>query len=100
MLKSAHLWAIGYERPERADEVRNEIEKLGWGKGQGGKYLILLDLCVVVRLSDGSFEIDSKPFPHVTNLVASASVGFLAGLVVAAPLTGVAIGALLGGVGD
>jgi uncharacterized membrane protein len=100
MTKSAHLWAIGYENKEKADQVRKEVEQLGWAQGQVGKYLILLDLCVVVRHLDGSFEIDHKPFPHVANLLGCAAAGFLAGLVVAAPLTGAALGALLGGAGD
>ena len=43
----AHLWAIGYDDVARADQVRDEITRLGWDK----HYLILLDVVVVVRLA-------------------------------------------------
>jgi uncharacterized membrane protein len=95
MTTAAHLWAIGYDNMERADQVRDEITRLGWDK----HYLLLLDVAVVVRHSDGSFTFDRKPFPAATNILACTSVGFLAGLVLAAPLTGAAVGALVGGVG-
>jgi uncharacterized membrane protein len=81
---------------ERADQVRDEITRLGWDK----HYLLLLDLAVVVRHSDGSFTFDHKPFPAAANILACTSVGFLAGLVLAAPLTGAAVGALVGSMGS
>jgi uncharacterized membrane protein len=99
MTTTAHLWAIGYDDMGRADQVRDEIAKLGWGSGQAAKYLILLDLAVVVRHPDGSFTFDRKPFPGLANILACTGVGFLAGLVLAAPLTGATIGALLGSAG-
>jgi uncharacterized membrane protein len=83
----------------RADQVRDEIARLGWDLGKGGKYLILLDLAVVVRHPDGSFALDRKPFPGVTNILSCTGVGFLAGLVLGAPLTGATIGALIGSAG-
>jgi uncharacterized membrane protein len=83
----------------RADQVREQIARLGWGAGQAGRYLILLDLAVVVRRPDGSFTFDRKPFGSVANIVACTGVGFLVGLVLAAPLAGAAIGALLGSAG-
>jgi uncharacterized membrane protein len=52
-----------------------------------------------VRHPDGSFTLDRKPFPGVANILGCTAVGFLAGLVVAAPLTGATIGALVGGAG-
>jgi len=99
MIENAHLWAIAYDDMVRADQVRDEIAQLGWGSGHAAKYLILLDLAVVVRHPDGSFTFDRKPFPGLANILASTGVGFLAGLVLAAPLTGAAIGALLGSAG-
>jgi uncharacterized membrane protein len=99
MTTDAHLWAIGYDDVARADQVRDEIARLGWGSGQAGRYLILLDLAVVVRHLDGSFAIDREPFPGVANILACTGAGFLAGLVLAAPLTGAAVGALLGSAG-
>jgi uncharacterized membrane protein len=99
MTKTAHLWAIGYDDMVRADQVRDEIAKLGWGSGKAAKYLILLDLAVVVRHPEGSFTFDRKPFSGLANILACTGVGFLAGLVLAAPLTGATIGALLGSAG-
>jgi len=99
MTLAAHLWAIGYEEMTRADQVRDEIVRLAWEGGRAGKYLILLDIAVVVRHPDGEFTLNRKPFPGITNILACTTVGFLAGLVVAAPLAGAAVGALLGGAG-
>src|SRR5215470_8504647 len=99
MTAAAHLWAIWYDDVERADQVRDEITRLGWGSGRAGKSLILLDIAVVVRHPDGTFTFDRKPFPGVANILGCTAVGFLAGLVLAAPLAGAAIGALVGGAG-
>jgi uncharacterized membrane protein len=99
MNPTAHLWAIGFDNMERADQVRDTIIDLGWGSGRAGKCLVLLDLAVVVRHPDGSFTFDRKPFRGVANILACTAVGFLAGLVLAAPLLGAAAGALLGGAG-
>src|SRR5262245_27806165 len=95
MAKSEHLWAIGYHDMGRAEQVRDEIIRLGWDT----HYLTLLDVAVVVRHPDGSFTCNREPFPAVANLLGCTAVGFLAGLVLLAPLTGAAIGALLGGAG-
>jgi uncharacterized membrane protein len=99
MTTGAHLWAIGYDDIARADQVRGKISNLGWGNGGAGKYLFLDDIAVVVRHSDGTFTFDRKPFPVAANFLGSTAVGFLAGLVLAAPLAGAAVGALLGGAG-
>ena len=96
---AAHLWAVGYDNMERADQVREEITKLGWGSGQGGKSLVLLDIAVVVRHPDGTFTFDRKPFHGFANILGCTAVGFLAGLVVAAPISGATLGALAGGAG-
>lgn len=96
MTKDSHLWAIGYDDMGRADQVRDEITRLGWDT----HYLILDDVAVVVRHPDGSFTFDREPFPATKNILGCTAVGFLAGLVLAAPLAGAAVGALLGGVGS
>jgi uncharacterized membrane protein len=96
MTTTAHLWAISYDDVERAEQVPEKIAEPGWGTGRAGKYLDLFDLAVVVQNTDGRFTFDRKPFPGVTNVLAFSAVGFLAGLVLVAPLTGAAIGALLG----
>ena len=80
MTTDAHLWAIGYEDMERADQVRDKIIQLAWGPGQAGRYLILEDIAVVVRHGDGTFTLDRKPFPGLGNIAACSAVGFLGGL--------------------
>jgi uncharacterized membrane protein len=95
MAKSGHLWAIGYDNMERADQVRDEIIRLGWHK----HYLILDDVAVVVRHTDGSFTLDREAFPAASNVLGCSVVGLLAGLVLGAPLTGATIGAMVGGAG-
>jgi uncharacterized membrane protein len=99
MTTTAHLWAIGYDDMARADQVREEITRLGWGGGRVANYFLLEDIAVVVRHPDGSFTLDREPFPGITNILLWTGVGFLAGLVVAAPLTGATVGALLGTAG-
>jgi uncharacterized membrane protein len=99
MTTASHLWAIGYDDIERADQVREVIARLGWETGEVGKYLILLDIAVVVRHPDGSFHFDRKPIAAATNILGCTVAGFLAGLVLAAPLTGATIGALVGAAG-
>lgn len=92
MTESKHLWAIGYDDMGRAEQVRDEIIKLGWDT----HYLVLLDIAVVVRHPDGSFTYNREPFPAVANILGCTTVGFLVGLVLFAPLVGAALGALLG----
>jgi uncharacterized membrane protein len=99
MTTTAHLWAIGYDAMARADQVRDEIIQLGWGAGHAGLYLVLEDIAVVVRHPDGTLTFDRKPWLGLANILACTGAGFLAGLVLAAPLTGATIGALLGGAG-
>src|SRR5262245_23370763 len=95
MAKSEHLWAIGYHDMGRAEQVREEIIRLGWDT----HYLALVDVAVVVRHPDGSFTCNHARFPAVANILGCTAVGFLAGLVLLAPLTGATIGAVLGGAG-
>ncbi|HEV8071340.1 MAG TPA: DUF1269 domain-containing protein [Planctomycetaceae bacterium] len=99
MADTAHLWAVEYDEISRASAVRDEVTKLAWGTGEGDKSLILLDTAVVIRHPDGSFTLDREPFPGIGNVLSCSAAGFLAGLVVAAPLTGATIGAFVGGAG-
>jgi uncharacterized membrane protein len=92
---AGHLWAIGYADMDRAAQVKDEIIRLGWGE----PYLFLTDVAVVVRHPDGSFTLNREPFPTVPNILGCTTVGFIAGLVLGAPLIGAAVGALLGGAG-
>jgi uncharacterized membrane protein len=77
MTDVGHLWAIGFDDMARAEQVRDEMVRLGWVE----PYLILQDVAVVVRHPDGSFTFDRKPFPTVANILCLSAVGFLAGLV-------------------
>src|SRR5262245_18197125 len=95
MANSSHLWAVGYDDMERANQVRGEIINLGWNK----QYLELDDVAVVVRQPDGSFTFDRKAFPAASNVLGCSVVGLVAGLVVGAPLIGAAVGAMVGGTG-
>ena len=95
MTKSGNLWAIGYDDMGRANQVRDEIMSLGWHK----HYLILDDVAVVVRHPDGSFTLNREAFPAASNVLGCSVVGFLAGLVLGAPLSGATIGAMVGGAG-
>jgi len=95
MTNSGHLWAIGYNDMGRAHQVREEITSLGWVKNS----LLLEDVAVAVRPPDGSFMLDREPFPASANVLGCTAVGFLAGLVLGAPLAGAAVGAVIGGAG-
>ena len=71
MSEQSHLWAIAYDDVGRADEVRDEIKRLGWDT----HYLILDDVAVVVRHPDGSFTFNHEPFPALSNVLACTAVG-------------------------
>jgi uncharacterized membrane protein len=90
-----HLWAVGYDTTELANEVREKIVRLGWVENR----LILADVAVVVRHLDGSFTVDRESFPTGANIMGASAVGFLAGLVVGVPIVGAAVGAIVGGAG-
>ena len=90
MTKTGHLWAIGYDDMERAEQVRHEIIKLG-----NKHCLILLDTAAAVRYRDGSVTLDGEPFVAALHFGGHGFASFLAGLALAVPpLTGAAVGAL------
>ena len=91
MIKGGHLWAIGYQNMERAEQVRAEITKLG-----ESHCLILVDAAVAVRYPDGSVTLDGEPLVAAVNFSGHTFASFLAGLALGAPpLTGAAVGALV-----
>jgi hypothetical protein len=47
---------------------------MGWGSGRAGKYLLLHDIAVVVRHSDGSFSFNREPFPGGANILGCTAV--------------------------
>src|SRR6516162_431639 len=91
MIEGGHLWAIGYDDMNRAEQVRAEIARLS-----ERHCLILLDTAVVVRYSDGCVTLDGEPFVAATNFRGHTFASFLAGLALGAPpLTAAAAGALV-----
>jgi uncharacterized membrane protein len=52
-----------------------------------------------MRHPDGSFTCNRERFPAAANILGCTAVGFLAGIVLLAPLTGATVGALLGAAG-
>jgi uncharacterized membrane protein len=96
MASTGHLWAVGYDDVDQADQVRSKIIDMGWDK----HFLILDDVAIVVRHADGSFTLEREKFPTAPNILGCTAVGFLAGLVIGAPLTGATVGALLGSAGS
>lgn len=91
MIKGAHLWAIGYDDMERAEQVRAEITRLGERRS-----LILLDTAVAIRYPDGIVTLNGEPFASIPYFRGHSFAGFLAGLALGAPpLTGSAAGALV-----
>jgi uncharacterized membrane protein len=93
MSDEAHLWAVGYDDMVRAEQVREEIIRLT-GPGQ---YLFVYDAVVAVRHADGSLTFNRDSPSVVGSAAGGGLLGLLVGLALAAsPLTGVAVGALLG----
>src|SRR5262245_45897323 len=91
MTEATHLWAIGHDDDQRAEQVRAEINRL-----DERQCLILLDTAVVVRYPDGALTVDGEPFVAPTPLGGHTLTNFLAGLALAVPpLTGAAVGALV-----
>jgi uncharacterized membrane protein len=90
MTDAAHLWAVGFDEMERADQVRKLF--VGLSDKQD---LILLDSVVVVRYLDGLLTLDGEPFVTVNDLDRHNFASFLAGLALfAPPLTSAAAGTL------
>lgn len=87
-----NLWALGYEDPSRAKEVRAEILRFENLHG-----LHVLDAIVVTRQSDGSFTLErEEQCSTAAGVLGFGVLGFIIGLVVLEPLAGAAIGASLG----
>jgi uncharacterized membrane protein len=93
MTTTKHLWAIGFDDVTRADQVRDEILRIGQDRGE----LIVKDVVVVVRHPDGSLTIDRQSLDTLNYFLHCTAVGFLAGVAVYAPLTGAIVGAVMGG---
>jgi uncharacterized membrane protein len=91
MNKSGHLWAIGYDDMERAEQVRAAIARLG-----ETHCLVLLDTAVAVRYPDGCVTLDGERFVPAPDFRGHTFASFLAGLALGAPpLNEAAAGALV-----
>jgi uncharacterized membrane protein len=95
MTSGENLWAVAFDAPNRAAEVCAELRAL-----EERQFLLVEDMAVVVRDHDGSFRVEREGFPYLGNIAGCSLAGFLAGLVVLAPLAGAALGALVGGSGS
>jgi uncharacterized membrane protein len=96
MVKGGHLWAIGYDHMERAEEVRAEVARL-----HERHCLTVLDTAVVVRYPDGTVTLNGEPFLVPVKCCGHGFAKFLAALALGAPpLTGAAVGAWAEGAGQ
>jgi uncharacterized membrane protein len=92
MNASAHLWAIGYEGTERAEQVRAEIAKLA-----ERHCLEVLDMAVAVRYADGCVTVDGEPYVAAGSLTGHTFANLLSRLALGAPpLTAATVSALVG----
>ena len=91
MSAGEHLWAVGYDDTQRAEQVRAELNRLS-----EKHCLTLLDAAVVVRHPDGVLTVDGEPLVACPPLGRHTFTSFLAGLALAVPpLTGAAVGAVV-----
>ena len=91
MSKTGHLWAIGYDDTEGAEQLRSALARLS-----EKHCLVVLDTAVVVRYADGCVTLDGEPFVAEIKLSGHTFASFLASLALGAPpLTGAAVGALV-----
>jgi uncharacterized membrane protein len=91
MTKRGHLWALGYADMGRAEQVRQEIIKLG-----ATRCLTVLDTAVAVRYPDGIVTLNGEPLVAPLHVSGRTFAGLLAALALGAPsLTGPAAGALV-----
>jgi len=94
-MNSGHLWAVGFENMERAEQVRAEVAKLA-----ERHCLVLIETAVAVRHPDGTVTLEGQPFIAPIQFKSHSFASFLAGLALGAPpLTGAAAGALVSSTG-
>src|SRR5262249_32282442 len=92
MTKRSRLWAIGYDRIERAAQVRDEVVKLGEQHS-----LVVLDTAIVVRYLDGIVTLNGKRhLDHISAAQPTFAPCLTAAAVGVLPLTEAGVGALVG----
>jgi uncharacterized membrane protein len=82
MMHQGHLWAFGYDAPDRAEEIRTRINEIR----RNGHVLLVLDTAIVVRRSDGAVILDGEPLSTPHHGVRQGLSRFLAYFALAAPL--------------
>ena len=90
MTCAAHLWAIAYDEPTRAEATREQVLAVG-GEGES---LNLLDMAILACHADGSFTLDKEPLSGASS-VPRGPISLLVGLALAGPLSGYALDAML-----
>ena len=90
MTQRKRLWAVGFDRMERADEVRGEILKLG-----AKRDLIVFETAVAVCYPDGIVTLDGKRFLENISSRHHTIARFIAAIALGVPpLTEAGVGAL------
>jgi uncharacterized membrane protein len=84
------LWVIGYDKIDRAGQVRDQLLKI-----EAARLLVIEDMIVAERPPDGPLELHGELHPTVEAIMRGGLVGLVAGLLVLRPLIGAAVGALL-----
>ena len=91
MSGQAHLWAIAYDEPARAETARAKVLAVS----DLGSSLELLDMAILAHHPDGSFTLDRKPLPGAGS-ISHGILSVLVGIALVGPLTDRAVGAMLG----
>src|SRR5262245_23241847 len=89
--KRGRLWAVGFDRMERAAQVRDEVIRLG-----ARHCLVVLDTAVVVRYHDGIVTLDGARFLGHIEFRPHTFASFIAAIALGVPpLTEAGVGALV-----
>jgi uncharacterized membrane protein len=89
--RPGRLWAIGFDRMERAAEVCDEVLELGVRH-----CLVVLKTAVVVRYADGIVTLDGERFLGRVDHRGHTFASFIAAIALGVPpLTGAAVGAMV-----
>ena len=82
MSHQAHLWAIGYDNPDRAEEVRTEINELRRDSAVCASWT----WPSWIRRSDGTLTLDGEPFAMCAMTRPTACSRILRDLALSVPL--------------
>src|SRR5262245_7338112 len=89
--KPGRLWAVGFDRMERAAEMREEVLRLG-----ARHCLVVLQTAVAVRYPDGIVTLDGERFLGSVDRHGHTFASFIAAIALGVPpLTEAAVGAVV-----